>query len=180
MAQFVAKAPGVEVLGDAILSTVEAMGGFRETALRILRENGVEDPQRGQWYRQQAWLDAFKQISESIGKNTLYLIGTKIPESAVFPPDIQTIHQALAGIDVAYHMNHRGGEIGTYTYKETGEQSGTFVCDNPYPDEFDRGIIEAMAKRFKPADSIRVKVEQDESVSSRGKGAESTTYHVSW
>lgn len=180
MVQFQAKEPGVEVLGDAILSTVEAMGGFRETALRILRENGVENPQRGAWYLQQSWLNAFKQISESIGKNTLYLIGTKIPESAVFPPDIKTIHQALASIDIAYHMNHRGGKIGSYGYTEEGERSGTFVCDNPYPDDFDRGIIEAMAKRFKPADAIRVKVEQDESAPSRGQGAESTTYRVSW
>lgn len=180
MAQFKAKEPGVEVLGDAILSTVQAMGGFRETALRILRENGIENPERGQWYLQQDWLDAFKQIAETIGRNTLYLIGTKIPESAVFPPDLKTIHDALGSIDVAYHMNHRGGEIGTYTYKQTGERGGTFVCDNPYPCDFDRGIIEAMAKRFKPADALRVRVEQDESLPTRTRGGESTTYHVSW
>lgn len=81
----------------------------------------------------------------------------------VFPPEINTIEKGLAAIDIAYHMNHRGGEIGHYKFQSTGNNSGKMVCDNPYPCEFDRGIIEAMAQKFKPKDSIMAFVEHDES-----------------
>jgi len=44
----------------------------------------------------------------------LFAIGKAIPESAIFPPEIQGLEMGLSAIDIAYHMNHRGGEIGHY------------------------------------------------------------------
>ena len=110
MVQFVAFAPNVEVNGQTVLSVVDGLNPFRMLALRILSGHGIVDPKPGEWYSQQAWLDAFKHISEKVSA-TLYKIGLQIPENADFPPDVDTIEKALASIDVAYHMNHRGGEI---------------------------------------------------------------------
>ena len=53
------------------------------------------------------------------------------------------------------------------------------VCDNPYPDNIDFGLIEYVAKKFsKPGERVMVKI--DESKPQRDKGAESTTYIVEW
>ncbi|MFW9917657.1 MAG: hypothetical protein ACFFGZ_18800, partial [Candidatus Thorarchaeota archaeon] len=110
MAQFKAYEKGVEVNGTTIMAVVDGMGAFRRMANVFLTQAGLPDsivPDATHWYSQQRWLDAFWLISERIGPNTLYMIGTKIPKNAVFPPEIDSIEKGLASIDVAYHMNHR-------------------------------------------------------------------------
>ena len=84
------------------------------------------------------------------------MIGKAIPENADFPPEVDNLEKALGPIDVAYPMNHRGGETGHYklvSYDEEKKEA-TMVCNNPYPSEFDRGIITTMLRKFKPLDSF--------------------------
>ena len=179
MAQFKALSTTVEVNGETVLSVVDGMGAMKNMAMGILEKNGIKNPKPGQWFKQQDWLNAFKQISESIGTNTLSQIGQKIPENAQFPPAIDTIEKALSAIDVAYHMNHRGGEIGHYNYKAEGSNRATLECANPYPCDFDRGIIVAMSRRFGPKGG-NVRVVHEDTKPCRKKGGESCTYHVAW
>ncbi len=179
MAQYIAMAPGVEVNGQTVLSVVDAMS-IKRRGLQILAENGIDNPKPGEWYKQQDWLDAFRIIGDEIGPSVLYSIGRAIPENAQFPPEIDDIEKALSAIDVAYHMNHRGGEIGTYGFEKVGDKHVKMVCANPYPCDFDRGIIESMAKKFKPENSILVIVKHDDSAPCRKSGGESCTYHIDW
>jgi hypothetical protein len=155
------------------------MKAFRFLSAGVLAKQGIVDPQAGEWYSQQAWLDAFRDIAEKTGPATLRTIGRGIPAVALWPPDVDTIDKALASIDVAYHMNHRGGEIGHYAFRKTGARSAEVVCDNPYPDDFDMGIIEATAKQFAPR-GASVTVRHDDSRPCRKLGGDSCTYLVSW
>jgi hypothetical protein len=179
MTQFVALSVDVEVNGEAVLSAVAGMGAMKITAIELLKKFGIVHPMPGEWYPQQAWLDAFKEIAEKIGSSTLYRIGLKIPEFARFPLEIDGVENALRAIDVAYHMNHRGGSIGDYKLTLVGPREAVLVCENPYPCDFDRGIIEAMARRCKPAGSF-VSVKHDDGRPCRKAGADSCTYHVTW
>jgi hypothetical protein len=179
MAQFKAFAPEVEINGVAVLSVIKAMGTFRQTASNILGEHGIVAPEEGAWYSQQAWLDTFKEIAETMGDITLRMIGEKIPEVALWPPDIDTVGKALASIDVAYHMNHRGGRIGHYTLEEVGKRSGKMVCENPYPCDLDMGIIESTASRF-AAEGVQPTVKHDRSQCCRKEGGDACTYLVTW
>jgi hypothetical protein len=156
------------------------MGAFKANALQVLGECGITDPKPGQWYKQQSFLDAFKTIAQKLGPATLTQIGRAIPENAKFPPEIDNIEKALGSINVAYGMNHRGGEIGSYKFKMTGEKTAEVVCDNPYPCDMDKGIIEAMGKRFAPKGTLRVAVTHDMSKGCRKKGDKSCTYLVKW
>ncbi len=180
MSQFKAIDPRVEVNGQSILSILKGMASFQKSAVQILARHGLTDIKPDGWYNQQAFLDSFKEIYEKIGESTIHAIGLKIPESAQFPPSIKTIEDALKSIDVAYHLNHRQGEIGHYLFTKTGEKSARLVCGNPYPCDFDRGIIEAMAQRFKPADAFLVQVQHDDTKPCRKQGADSCTYNISW
>jgi hypothetical protein len=179
MAQYKAFAPNVEVNGETVLSVIDGMGPFKETGMKILTDHGIIDPQPGKWYSQQAWLDAFKVVAEKIGAGTLLAIGKTIPENAKWPPQVDTIEKALASIDMAYHMNHRGGEIGSYGFEQTGPKSCKMVCHNPYPSEFDQGIIYAAARKFAPK-GIFPSVKLDETAPTRKKGSDSCTFLITW
>jgi hypothetical protein len=143
------------------------------------------------WFPAPKALKAFKEIAQNVGSSVQYQIGAKIPENAVFPPSVKDIESALAAIDVAYHMNHRkNGKplfdpatgkmtdgIGHYSSKRVpGKNEIITVCDNPYPCEFDRGLITAMAKKFQ----ANVFVFHDDKAPCRTKGGVSCTYHVKW
>jgi hypothetical protein len=192
--QFVAITKDAEVNGETILSIVAGMGSLKEKAYDILEGHGIKDPQPGKWYMQQAWLDSFQNIARKYRPITLVCIGRKIPENAIFPPEINTIEKALQAIDVAYHMNHRiGGQplfdpttgtmyegIGHYQFQSLGPKKAAVICDNPYPCDFDKGIVDEMAFMYKPAGSTSVRVTHDESHGCRKNNGESCTYIVEW
>jgi len=178
MAQFQTFESGVEVRGKVVVVLLDAMGHFKRLAIKILEKHGITDVTENSWYPQQAYLDAYREIYETIGAKTLKTIGKQIPEKALWPSGIGTVEEALASIDTAYHMNHRGGEIGKYGFEKTGERSAKMVCHNPYPCPFDHGIIEATANKF--ASGKRVKVKHDDTQPCRMKEGESCTYHISW
>lgn len=179
MAQFKAFSASVEANGAAILAVVEGMGAFRSTALQILKNHGIINPKKGEWFAQQNWLDAFREISDKIGHATLRSIGQKIPETAIWPPSIQTIEQALASIDEAYKMNHRNGPIGHYHFEMVGRKKGRVICDNPYPCFFDMGIIEATLKKFSNPNDFPF-IRHDDSAPCRSNGGSSCTYLIQW
>lgn len=182
MAQFIPFGPSVEVNGETVLSFINALPSSRARIADILANHGIVNPQPGQWYAQKSWLDAFKEIAEKIGPNTLFMIGKAIPENAQFPPHIDSLEKGLGAIDMAYHMNHRGGEIGFYKLAEFNEKGRYAImeCKNPYPCDFDRGIITTMARKFKPKKSIMVNVTLDKSKPGRLDGKETSYYKVTW
>jgi len=179
MAQFQSFSPGVMVNGQTVLSVVKGMGAFAQTGKEVLARHGIKGPDPAGWYPQQAWLDAFQEIAKSIGQQTLRQIGQSIPNSAKFPPGIDSVEKALGSLDQAYHLNHRGGEIGHLSFTKTGEKKGVMECRNPYPCAFDVGIVESMLRRFAPAGSSP-KVIHDPSKPCRAKQGDSCTLLISW
>ncbi|MCS7073054.1 MAG: hypothetical protein NZ108_01160 [Bacteroidia bacterium] len=182
MAQFIPFAPNVEVNGQTVLSIVKAISAGQELRMKILEKHGIINPKPDEWYSQEAWLKAFEEIASNIGPNTLFSIGKAIPENAIFPPDIDNLEKALNSINIAYHMNHRGGEIGYYKVVsfDWNERKAVMECKNPYPRHFDRGIITTMVRRFKPEDSLFSEVVLDTSKPNRLLGAESCFYLITW
>src|SRR5690242_12861713 len=70
MAQYVAFDSSVEVMGQTIISVVNALPTGQETRMAILKRHKIV-PQEGVWYKQQSWLDAFKEMATEIGDRTL-------------------------------------------------------------------------------------------------------------
>ena len=186
---------GIEVIGSSVLIIVQGLIN-QEFALKVLAEKGLKDINPEKWYPLQSWLDAYKTISDKIGPVALFAIGKKIPELAKWPPQVNSIETALSSLDIAYHMNHRlpGNQnamfdpktgvmqegIGHYKVVKTGDRAMTITCDNPYPCEFDKGVITATAKKFKPADVASIIVIEDESVKCRNNGGQACVYKVTW
>ena len=171
---------GVEVNGETVLAVVEGMGRFQHLAFEILADHGITAPRAGAWYSQQAWLNAFRDIGDRLGPASLLQIGKKIPQLAQWPQGVQDIHQALASIDVAYHLTHRGGKIGTYQYVALGPRTGRMTCRNPYPCDFDQGILLSIARRFCPPDSALLDIPHRPEDPCRKRGAEECIYLLEW
>lgn len=192
MAQFVAKDPRIEVSGKSVLSIVGGMGAFKATATKILAENGIDEPEPGRWYKQQDWLNAFKQITDSIGERILFQMGKDIIARANLPVEVTTVSEGLKRLDIGYHKNHRiDGQIlidsqsghlvegiGSYQVNVTSEQSVEVIVDSPLPCEFDKGAITAIAEKYRPEKALFVTVEHGGSC--RKKGADACAYRVTW
>lgn len=182
MAQFEPFDKKVEVNGQAILSVVNASPMFRDTMLGILEKHGIQNLTPEGWYSQTNYLNAFQEIANSFGENTLLLIGKAIPDNAKFPPDIDNLEKALASINVAYQMNHRNGEIGSYSLTKFDENKKIAVmeCHNPYPSSLDQGIITAFARKFIPRNASKITVALDDTQPNRLAGANQCTFIISW
>ncbi len=157
---------------------VDGMGAFKSKAYEILLNNEIDDPKAGQWYKLQGWLDSFKEIYEKIGSTTIKVIGMKVPENAKFPPDINSIEKVLASLDVAYQMNHRGGNAGSYLYEKTGNRSGVLTADFGYPCPMVSGIVQALVTKFKQGDEVpSITHSPDGCVMD---GADKCKYEINW
>lgn len=176
MAEYVTFDPNVETKGAAIMSTIAGLG---DEAIPILEGFNLYPIDPENWYSQQTFLNALKQFSDTNYMNEV-AIGMKIPDHAAWPPSITTVHDALESINVAYQMNHRGGKIGGYYYTKTGDQSGTMIGENPYPSDFDYGLIYRVVQKFRDPSSRKILVIRDEDQPTRQKGADSCTYHIEW
>jgi hypothetical protein len=191
--------PGIEVNGESLGATVDAFKQYPAVVSKYLVKyglvrtvNGKPEPvDRSSWYPLDKWLAAYQEIAKEIGLNSLYTIGKKIPENAAFPPHLTDIRSALNSMDVAYHLNHRKDGVPMFdpatgvmldgighirTQAAENERRVTVICEQPYPCEFDRGLITALANRFEPM----AKTLHDNSAPCRKKGDTSCTYHVSW
>ena len=191
--EFQSFTPGIEVNGSTIMSVIDGMGIFKAQAEKLFRDEGlgVVVPDEDHWYDQQLWLNVFKKLAEKAGASTLLMIGMKIPENAIFPSHITTIQKGLQSINIAYHMNHRNAEhkvlyehetgeslpgIGKYEFQAIDDRSARIVCENPYPCNFDHGIILAVARKFKP----EVQIVHENVDTCRMKGFESCSFKVTW
>lgn len=184
---------GIEVLGISMYSVIASLPAIPFLVDKYFIEAGLPIPSEIRldgWYSQEKWLTIFKLIAEKTGPNTILNIGKKIPEKAVFPMNITSIDDSLKSIDVAYHMNHRNAQgkvlynngallegIGHYSYsRPSSENKIIMVCENPYPCDFDRGIISAQALKFEPTAVIK----HDLTKECRKLGADSCTYIITW
>lgn len=115
MAEFKSFSSKVEVTGEVLMAFLAGFPQeFRSSGLLILGKHGLSDPRPKNFYPLQRFLDAMKDISDTFSAQMLYRIGEQIALHAVLPPGIDDLQTCLSSIDVAYHMNHRGGEIGRY------------------------------------------------------------------
>ncbi len=183
MAEYVPFDEKVEVLGTVVKNITKSIDViFEKQMLNILRMFDIMEVDEEKWYPLTNLLNALKYINDEIGPNTLFAIGKGIPKNAIFPEGIDNLEKALNSIDEAYHMNHRGGEIGYYKLVEfdSDARHAIMECYNPYPHHFDKGLLTSMTRRFAPKDAIFIEVVADTSRPTRLDGADKDWFIIKW
>jgi hypothetical protein len=188
----------VEVSATGIPSLMDAFRDFTLLASQIMVAEGIgEENADGaikfkpdDWYPVQRYLSALERVRQQVGDQVLFEGGLAVPKHAVFPPMVKGLHDALGSIDIAYHMNHRrNGQVmfdpasgqmiegmGHYRYEVVDTRRGVMQCEEPYPCDYDRGIITTIAKRFEPSATVV----HDGGRPCRKKGGSSCTFNVTW
>ncbi|SDJ67884.1 hypothetical protein SAMN05216226_10771 [Halovenus aranensis] len=168
---------GVEAKGAAVLSFINGVPApFRDKARTVLASHGIEDIEPDSWYSQQSYLNAFEHVVEEMGDATLQEIAKSTPENAEWPPDVETPAEALDSIDDAYHMNHRGGDIGYYEVEEHDDRTVIMECKTPYPCDYDKALVKRTAELF--SDEVIQLTEVGDQC--RADGGEQCRYEVTW
>ena len=191
-------APGIEIYGRSAASVVAAFTYFQRVPAALFFENGIGEMEgdainiaHDRWYPQANWLQAFEAIAQRVGAAALYKIGSRVPTTAQsdFPDWVVDLETAIQSIDFAYHRSHRKGGvvmydpdtgtmlegIGHYSVRSVpAERRIQVVCSNPYPCEFDRGLVTTMATRLDRG----ARISHDRTKPCRSDGADTCTYVI--
>ncbi len=171
--------PEVQQSGAAILAFVAELTDLQGVGLRVLARHGIVNPEAAKWYPFQGFIRSVREIASVSGPATLKAIGKRIPGAGHWPPGVDSLGRAIGSLDVAYHLNVRGGEVGQYRGSMTGEHSAQVSCDNPFPCAFDLGILEGVLEKFLPPGSRPLVTHADPKTCRELDGA-SCTYLLTW
>ncbi len=146
-----------EVSGKMVMTSLETMGSFRSTILRILESNGILNPQNVKWYPLSLYVNALSKLSQRVGQSPIYMIGMRDVDKMSFPYGSNTIESVLKSLTSAYKMHHRGTECGQYILNQIDSISYSLTCNTPYPCAYNKGMIEGLIMRYKkPGEFISV------------------------
>ncbi|HZG75354.1 MAG TPA: hypothetical protein VEZ72_05805 [Paenibacillus sp.] len=139
-----------QVNGNSMLVILNGCGAFKRQAQALLEEQGVTTAvELEEWYPLKSLLGILEGMSKKVGSNILVECGKQVTELAEFPPQIETFAQALELLNVAYHMNHRNGDIGNYLVTKTDPTTYRVDCSTvPYPAKFNFGLIRGLSNKF--------------------------------
>lgn len=138
---------GAEVRGDALDAIVTAVSALapatRMRVQTILADEGVLHVSTGEWYSLADYLDTLDAIEDAVGSSVLHRIGMQLPMTT--DGDIDATHPGavLRELDESYASVHRGEKAGGFEFRQLDGSSGFVRSTTPYPDEFDRGILDA-------------------------------------
>ena len=183
MPQFVSPDPQAQVRSTTLLELKNFVSApFQPLLDKILKAHGVFTESPEEWYDMQLGLDISQEIQENVGPHTMFSIGKKAGELRQFPSTITSLEAALESINEAYQNSHRGENIGYYEVLSVDmkEHVIEFKAHTPYPDEFDRGLLTSIARKFKPNGSMNIGVKRKEGAPSRMEDDEYTVFLISW
>ena len=180
-----AAATNVTVNGETIRMVLDGADALpedqRDEVRAIFDANGLGDVDADTWYAQEAWLTALREVGTTVGRQALRSLGRHVPKTAVWPPDVTTVPDAIASINDAYRLNHRGPALGAYTFQRAADRRGRVTTTTPYPCPFDVGLGEGVIREFSPmVTTTALAFVEEVGDPCRKAGGEQCTYTVRW
>lgn len=160
---FVAGTPQAEVLGQVVAAFAENLES--ETVKPLLPKHGLDNIDPEKWYPHQSWMNVLKELSETPGgSSALVAFGRKVVETAVMPPEMDSIPKMLHSLQAIHHLNLRNipADEG-YVVEEVSEKLYRVIHNTPNPRDAIYGFLWGLAQRFRaPGEPFTVRmVESD-------------------
>lgn len=163
----------VSVNGYTISALLDGLYLLKKLALNVLKHNNITDIKCNNWYPMSSWVFAINELLEFLGPDIFYQFGKDVPYKTLWPQDICGVHNALRAIDKAYHLNHRGNNIGQYDYTILDDTAGMLSCETPYPKIFDKGLIQSTVSKYKVGETTH-------NMAITESDSEANTYIIEW
>ena len=161
--QFVAGTPEALVIGQTVKAFAENLEA--EIIEPLLPKYGLDNLDPEKWYPHQAWMNVLRDVSELPGgNNALVALGKKVVETALMPPEIDSIPKVLHALHAIHHLNLRNvPEDEGYTIEEVSERLYRVVHNTPNPKDAIYGFIWGLAQRFRaPGEPFTVRIVESE------------------
>jgi len=143
----------------------------------ILNKYGLLSPSEKTWHAHRDVLQMIREVASGNNDCDLYSTGA-IVQACLGLSDIKGgVNMALAAVDDQYQSTHRGPDAGGYQLLKWKCGTISVTCDNPYPCEFDRGMLESLLKRFAPS-GIVPDIVHDHDARCRDLGDHACTYKI--
>jgi hypothetical protein len=168
-----------EVTAKLPLGVFEVLRRLGVDPQPFIERHNLENLQADSWLPISDYLALLEDVQKNANNYyTLISVGSKIPELADKMPETFTLQDLFRNMNDSYHINHRNGEIGNYFVEFLAENHIRVIAQNPYPSDFDYGLVWGGAKYFAPKGTF-VKVVRAESPS-RLKGDDHCIYDITW
>ncbi len=159
---FIASSATVQVSGGWVMSLINSVPSLMQQHTERLEKHGIKNVKMDQFYSQQAFLLALKEIYESSLKlsakrvsATIGLSGKALAKTSKVP-SIIGIPQLLKQMPSIYSSNHRGGYPGSIKISSFDENKKTLVMEfnTPYPKEFLEGMLNGFFSVYRTSDDV--------------------------
>ncbi|MCU0476170.1 MAG: hypothetical protein MUC99_08700 [Anaerolineae bacterium] len=159
---FVAGTPEAEVLGQVVQAFAQNLEA--EVIEPILPKYGLDNIDPEKWYPHQSWMNVLRDLSETPGGSiALVAFGKKVVETAMMPPELDSIPKVLHALHTIHHLNLRNipAEEG-YRIEEVSERLYRVHLNTPNPLDAMYGFIWGLAQRFRaPGEPFTVRIVDD-------------------
>lgn len=175
---FVAGSPQAEVSGMAMIAFAENLES--KIIQPILEKYGLKAIDSQKWYPHQLWMDILKEMNDTLkgGATTAFVaFGRQVVQTAVMPPEIQSIPDVLHALHAIHHANLRNiPEEEGYFIEVLGDCHYLVHHNTPNPEDAIYGFLWGLVARFKAKDEVFVVRRIESKYATRAR----STYEIKW
>lgn len=146
--------PGTKVKGAVLINFVQSSEKHIIRRLQDLGFATIDDIKPENWYDQQIWLNALKNLVAT-GIVTTRIVGQDIIKDLfsknMLSPKGTNLTNVFNMLNLAYQKNHHG-YAGYYKLIRCNlkEKVVEIEVNTPYPEEFDNGVLLELWRKYKP------------------------------
>lgn len=142
--EFVSPDAGARVRAANVRATLAAFKLLPKVGRKIAEKYGLGGALRAdELVPVQQWLDALREIQQTVGPAKVKQVGRNIVENADFPPKFTDAISVLLALDDIYQLNHKG-DVGHYRVKRLRDGTIEIRCETPYPAMFEWGLVDGI------------------------------------
>lgn len=155
---FIAGTPEAEVTGEAMSAFLDNLEA--DTLRPILEKHGLTEIETDKWYPHQIWMDVLKDVNDNAkgGASSIFVaFGRKVVETAVMPPEIQTIEDVLNSLHAIHHANLRNiPDDEGYKIEKIKPKHYLVYHNTPNPLDAIYGFLWGLVARYKKPNEVFV------------------------
>lgn len=179
MTLYIATNPRAEVSAEFLLSFLRYAGTSTVLLRKALDQNGLPVISPTNWYSQQSFLNALRELESWVGAEELCCLGEAVGFRFPLPVSCRDVQESLHNMGLIYRFSHRGSIAEAITHIPNDDHSAKLISETPYPDSFEQGIFLGITRRYiLSREKTRVLI--DLNSARREMGDSSTTYLVHW